>query len=43
MTENEVKLRQLVIETDGNNIRIVKSELTALELREVGRQLMMVK
>lgn len=31
------RTRQLVIETDGNNVRIVKSELSALEIRETCR------
>lgn len=38
--KKEAKVRTVIIETDGNKIAIKLNELTLLELREIGRQLM---
>jgi len=34
------KWRQIVIETDGNTLRILKADVTALELAEICRRIL---
>ena len=36
----QMQVRQVVIETDGRAINLVRNQLSVLELHEVGRQLM---
>jgi DNA repair ATPase RecN len=38
----KVTIRRVVIETDGANLSIVENQLSVLELREVGRQLITI-